>query len=64
MLNKSYQELFKNPVSLKRNIKKIIIDIDERLKLDRDKLRLDEKKASQDYEIKNKQLKKKPVTSK
>lgn len=33
MLNKSYQELFKNPVSLKRNIKKIIIDIDERLKL-------------------------------
>ena len=48
----------------KDKLKEQIREFDERLKLDRDKLRLDEKKASQDYEIKNKQLKKKPVTSK
>ena len=48
----------------KDKLKEQIREFDARLKLDRDKLKLDEKKASQDYEIKNKQLKKKPVTSK
>ena len=48
----------------KDKLKEQIRGFDARLKLDRDKLKLDEKKASQDYEIKNKQLKKKPVTSK
>ena len=48
----------------KDKLKEQIREFDARLRLDRDKLKLDEKKASQDYEIKNKQLKKKPVTSK